>query len=66
MPLPLDVASTHQYTFESKGGQPYEPNRGHNIEVNITPNPVSDATIRYSIENDSPVLFQVYNLQGQL
>ncbi len=55
-------------TFESKGGSTFtNPIVASNIEVNITPNPVSDvATIRYSIENDSPVLFQVYNLQGQL
>jgi hypothetical protein len=55
-------------TFESKGGSTFtNPIVASNIKVNITPNPVSDvATIRYSIENDSPVLFQVYNLQGQL
>jgi hypothetical protein len=55
-------------TFESKSGS----TSSHlamtsNIQVNITPNPVSNvATIRYSVENNSSVLFQVYNLQGQL
>jgi photosystem II stability/assembly factor-like uncharacterized protein len=38
-----------------------------NIDVQITPNPVSDqAVIRYSTENSSDVDFRIYDLSGKL
>jgi hypothetical protein len=55
-------------TFASKGGTSSAPLAAiSTIDVKITPNPVSDvAIIRYNMENDSNVDFQVYDLQGKL
>ncbi|MFA6127778.1 MAG: T9SS type A sorting domain-containing protein [Bacteroidales bacterium] len=55
-------------SFASKGGS-YSPNYAglNNIDVKISPNPVSDmATIRYSTENIADIDFQIYDLQGKL
>ncbi|TSA36178.1 MAG: T9SS C-terminal target domain-containing protein [Porphyromonadaceae bacterium] len=55
-------------TFASKGGSSSSKLAGiSNIDVKITPNPVSDvAIIRYNMENNSNIDFQIYDLQGKL
>lgn len=55
-------------TFASKGGSSSSILAGiSNIDVKITPNPVSDvAVIRYNMESNSNINFQIYDLQGKL
>lgn len=55
-------------TFSTKGGASSSHLAGlSDIEVQVTPNPVSDlATLRYTLDSSSNVEFQVYNLQGKL
>jgi hypothetical protein len=55
-------------TFASKGGASSSRMPGlSNLEVMITPNPVSDmATIRYNMTSASDINFEIYDLQGKL
>lgn len=55
-------------TFASKGGTSTSKLAAiSTIDVKITPNPVSDnAIIRYNMEDNSNVEFQIYDLQGKL
>ncbi|MCX6226299.1 MAG: T9SS type A sorting domain-containing protein [Bacteroidia bacterium] len=55
-------------TFASKGGSSSSKLQEiSNIDVKITPNPVSDmAFVQYSTMNDSNINFQIYDLQGKL
>ncbi len=55
-------------TFASKGGTSSAVLAAtSNIDVKITPNPVSDvAVIRYNMEKDSDINFQIYDLQGKM
>jgi len=55
-------------TFASKGGSSSSKlTETSNIDVKITPNPVSDvATIRFNMANKSNIGFQIYDLQGKL
>jgi len=55
-------------TFATKGGTSSVKLTGiSDITVNITPNPVNDfATIRYNMESNSNVDFQIFDLQGKL
>ncbi len=55
-------------TFASKGGSSSSVlAEVTNLDVKITPNPVSDrAVIRYTMENNSDINFQIYDLQGKL
>ncbi len=55
-------------TFASKGGTSSAPSNAiSDLNVMITPNPVSDnAVIRYNMGNSSDINFQIYDLQGKL
>ena len=55
-------------TFASKGGTSSTGVTAlNNLDVQITPNPVSDlAVIRYNMESNSDINFQIFDLQGKV
>ncbi|HBB90750.1 MAG: hypothetical protein A2X22_11370 [Bacteroidetes bacterium GWF2_49_14] len=55
-------------TFATKGGASSSHLAGiSTINVQVTPNPVADlAILRYSLESNSDIEFQIYDLQGKM